>query len=92
MNGILTRRAGKFGVLALAASIGLSATGTAFAYSPQVQRACKADYSRFCPGYPLYSAPLRQCMESKAMQLSPICVSALIDSGEVERSRLKQQR
>ncbi len=62
------------------------------AYSPQVERACKADYNRFCPGYPLNSAPLRQCMEAKAQQLSPVCVTALIDSGEVAKSRLNKAK
>ena len=79
------------GALALTAGIAIAATGTADAYSPQVQRACKADYNKFCPGYPLHSVPLRQCMEAKAQQLSPVCVTALIDSGEVERSRLNKR-
>ena len=96
MTGMLKRRACQLsvcllGALALAGGISLVATGEADAYSPQVERACKADYNRFCPGYPLHSVPLRQCMEAKAQQLSPVCVTALIDSGEVERSRLKQR-
>ena len=97
MTGMLTSRLRKLATLATLGGLGgmslvVLGAGVANAYSPQVQRACKADYNRFCPGYPLHSVPLRQCMESKAMQLSPICVSALIDSGEVERSRLKQQQ
>lgn len=78
--------------IVVVAAFGVLATGSVLAYSPQVERACKADYSRFCPGYPLNSAPLRQCMEAKAQQLSPICVAALIDSGEVAKSRISKAK
>ena len=94
MNGMLAMRANRIhqlAALALVAGLGLAGTSSAYAYSPQVQRACKADYDRFCPKYPLYSATLRQCMEAKAQQLSPVCISALIDSGEVGRSRLSKR-
>lgn len=83
--------AATLGALTLIGCVAFATTNAATAYSPQVQRACRADYNRFCPGYPLYSATLRQCMEAKAQQLSPVCVSALIDSGEVERSRLSKR-
>ncbi len=85
------RKSARFAMIVLAAA-GVLSTGPATAHSPQVERACKADYNRHCPGYPLNSAPLRQCMESKAQQLSPVCVTALIDSGEVAKSRLSKAK
>lgn len=60
------------------------------AYSPKVEAACRDDYFRFCPGYPLGSASLRLCMESKSKQLTQSCVSALIQAGEVDRRRIKR--
>ena len=77
------------GVVAIAAGMGICASDPAAAYSQLVQRACKSDYMKFCPNYPLHSPALRQCMEAKAFELSQICVAALIDSGEVPKSRLK---
>ena len=92
MNRIRAEGACKVGVVAIIAGIGLWAAGSAVAYSPQVERACKADYNRFCPGYPLNSASLKQCMEAKALELSPMCVAALVDSGEVSKSRVSKGR
>ncbi|MFM9942028.1 MAG: hypothetical protein ACKVP7_21295 [Hyphomicrobiaceae bacterium] len=62
----------------------------AVAYPASVEGACKDDYFRFCAIYPLQSASLRQCMESKATQLSSSCQRALIDAGYVDRRRLKR--
>lgn len=62
----------------------------ALAYSDKVENACRDDYFRFCPGYPLNSAALRLCMESKSRQLSRSCVNALVSSGEVDRRRVKR--
>lgn len=92
MDRVLTRRNGARIAMIVVAASAVMTTGSAVAYSPQVERACKADYNRFCPGYPLNSAPLRQCMEAKAQQLSPVCVTALIDSGEVAKSRLSKAK
>jgi len=36
------------------------------------------------------SSQLRACMESKANEISWVCVSALIDSGEVDRKRVRR--
>ena len=60
------------------------------AYSPKVESACRDDYFRLCPGYPVGSASLRLCMESKSKQMSQSCVTALINAGEVDRRRIKR--
>ena len=91
MTGMLANRARKLSALALVSGIAIALAGAAaVAYSPRVENACRDDYFRYCPGYPVGSASLRLCMESKSKQLSRTCVTALIDSGEVDRRRLKR--
>jgi len=64
--------------------------GAATSYSEKVEEACRDDYLRLCAGYPLGSASLRLCMESKSKQISPSCIRALVDAGEVDRRRLRR--
>lgn len=66
--------------------------GEALAQSARVKAACSGDYGRFCPNYPVGSAQLRQCMRAKGKQLSPDCIDALIDDGEIKRSEVKSKR
>lgn len=77
------------GALAVIGALGLSA-GEASAHSQRVQNACRGDYNRFCPGYPVPSSALRQCMRSAGKALSKRCLDALVDEGEVPRSALKR--
>ena len=90
MSLLLGTRTLKTAIAALAIGGGLAFGGGADAYSPRVENACRDDYFRFCPAYPVGSASLRLCMESKAKQISNSCVRALIDAGEVDRRRLKR--
>jgi hypothetical protein len=85
--------------LSLAAAGGLAAFGlvlggwsggAAAQQSKRVQNACRGDYNRFCPGYPLESNALRQCMRAAGKALSRRCLEALVDDGEVPRSALKR--
>lgn len=62
----------------------------ALAYSTKVEDRCRDDYFRLCPTYPLHSASLRLCMESKHKQITRPCINALIDEGLVDRRRLKR--
>lgn len=64
---------------------------TARAVSADVENACREDYFRHCAAYSVGSPALRICMESKSKQLSQSCIRALIDAGEVDRSRLKRR-
>jgi hypothetical protein len=66
--------------------------GTADAYSERVRRACKGDYHRLCGQYKPESAQLRSCMEANAFSISGPCISALVDAGEVDGSRVRKKR
>jgi hypothetical protein len=81
-------------VLALAGAAGLALALTAgngeAAFSKRVEAACKGDYKRLCPTYKAGSLQLRACMEAKAAQISSGCIDALIDSGEVNKQRVKR--
>lgn len=72
-------------ILALSAVI--AGTGVAAAASARVERACKSDYLQFCPSYEVGSAGLRSCMRQAGKRLSPRCIDALRDSGEIPRNR-----
>lgn len=74
----------------LAAVFGITATagvvafeGSAEAHSKRVQNACRTDYHRFCPGYKVPSASLRECMQSAGMNISLGCRRALAAEGEI---------
>ncbi len=64
-----------------------AAVSPAYAVSAKVKKACAGDYKRLCPRYKVGSVQLRACMEAKQGEISPKCVQALIDSGEVNRRR-----
>lgn len=72
---------------ALALALLVGGYSEAEAISAKVRRACVGDYKRLCPGYKVGSTALRACMESKYREISSRCMDALIDSGEVDRSR-----
>ena len=57
------------------------------AITAKVKQACVSDYKRLCPKYKVGSTQLRACMEAKQSEISWECVSALIDAGEVDRTR-----
>lgn len=61
------------------------------AYSDRVRRACTGDYKRLCGQYKPNSPQVRTCMEANAFSISGPCVSALVDSGEVDGSRVKRR-
>lgn len=92
MAGQIAKHARMARALAVAAALGLGAASAAWAYSPKVEQACKTDYYRFCPNYPLNTPALRNCMESKSTQLSPVCITALLDAGEVDKKFLKNSK
>lgn len=73
------------GLAALSAFVALGFGAPANAVSSKVENACAGDYSRFCPSYAVGSAQLRQCMRAAGKKLSPRCIDALQDSGEISR-------
>jgi len=60
--------------------------GSAFAVTDRVKNACSNDYFKFCPSHAVGSTSLRQCMRQVGKRLSPRCVDALVDSGEIRRT------
>jgi hypothetical protein len=74
------------------AALAVVSSSPADAYSDRVRRACSGDYHRLCPAYKLFTPQLRACMESNAFLISSPCVTALIDSGEVDGSKVKKRR
>lgn len=75
---------------ALIAGAGLINT-PANAYSAKVRKACAGDYQNFCSQYAPDSTELRRCFESNRKGLTHICVSALVDAGEVPARYLRRK-
>ena len=73
--------------LAMAAGCALVIATPAGAVSSKVREACGADYKRFCPKYEPNSSKARQCMRSMGKRLSVGCIDALVDAGEIRRSK-----
>ena len=69
----------------------LFASTAADAYSSKVKDACAGDYQNFCAQYMPDSTELRRCFESNRKGLSRICISALINAGEVPARYLKKR-
>ena len=61
-------------------------------YSKAVQKACGADYHKYCGDYGLESAALRVCMDKAGSSLSKSCVNALIQSGEVSQAEVNRRK
>ncbi len=82
-------------VAVLALGLGtLAAAGAAnaYTYSARVKSACKTDFYKFCPSYKLESAELRECMRGAGFNISPRCLDALADAGEIPRKYHSSQR
>ncbi len=79
----------KLRTMRLAAGLALAtlafSAGTAGAVTDRVKNACSNDYFKFCPSHAVGSASLRQCMRQVGRRLSPKCIDALADSGEIRR-------
>ena len=64
---------------------------SAMAYSGAVKGACRADYKRFCAAHALDDPGLRRCMDRAGSSLSRSCVVALINSGQVSKTRATER-
>lgn len=76
---------------AVMAASALFASTAADAYSSKVKHACAGDYQNFCAQYVPDSTELRRCFESNRKGLSRICISALVNAGEVPARYLKRR-
>lgn len=61
-------------------------------YSKAVQKACGADYHKYCGEYGLESAALRVCMDKAGKSLSQACVNALVQAGEVSQAEVNRRK
>jgi hypothetical protein len=80
---------------AIAATVALATlalfAGEAGAVSSRVRAACEKDYYRFCPKYEVGTPQLKHCMAQAGRRraLTPRCLDALIDAGDVPRKYRK---
>jgi hypothetical protein len=92
----ITALAGKLGRGAAAATVAFAAlsllTIDAGAVGSRVRSACKNDYYRFCPKYEVGTPQLKNCMAQAGRRhaLTPRCLDALIDAGDVPRKYRKK--
>ena len=61
-------------------------------FSKAVQKACGADYHKYCGEYGLESAALRICMDKAGQKLSKSCVHALVQAGEVSQAEVNRRK
>jgi hypothetical protein len=84
----------RLAMAALLACAGLSLLAAeAGAVSDRVKNACEKDYYRFCPSYEVGTPQLKNCMAQagKRRALTPRCLDALIDAGDVPRRYLSKK-
>lgn len=61
-------------------------------YSKALQKACAADYKKYCGEYGIETAALRTCMDKNGHSLTKTCVRALIDAGEVSQAEVNRRK
>jgi len=79
-------------VLALAAVfVTLSTAAFAGPVTDEEKQFCAYDYRQYCGQDGLGSNLLRDCMEQHGKSLSPQCIQALVDAGEVTKGEVEQR-
>lgn len=78
--------------LALAFAVSLLAPSNAGAYGAKVRKFCANDYMDNCHLHRLGTPELRACMRKAGAKLTPNCVSALIEEGEVSAAEVAQRK
>jgi hypothetical protein len=61
-------------------------------FSKDVQKACGADYRKYCGEYGLETMALRSCMDKAGQSLSHACVHALVRAGEVSQAEVDRRK
>ncbi len=67
-------------------------SSSASAYGPKVRKFCANDYFDHCNLHKLGTPELRTCMRKAGSKLTPSCVNALIQEGEVSAAEVAQRR
>jgi hypothetical protein len=78
-----------------AAAIAAASTAANAGPSQAVRRACANDYFAHCSMHPVNSPGVRQCMRKVGPNLSPGCLAALDQAGEIkaaDRARHKPSK
>lgn len=65
---------------------------SAAAYGPKVRKNCANDYMDNCHLHRLGTPELRACMRKAGAKLTPGCVNALVEEGEISAAEVKQRR
>lgn len=78
--------------VALCLAAWLLVPASASAYGPKVRKLCANDYMDNCHTYRLGTPELKACMRKAGAKLSPRCVDALVESGQVSAAEVQQRR
>lgn len=70
----------------------LVAAMSASAYSDKVRRLCANDYMDNCHTHKLGTPELKACMRKAGAKLTPSCVNALIEDGQVSANEVAQRK
>jgi hypothetical protein len=65
--------------------------GEAGAVDGRVSAACANDYLAYCSKHNPDGPGVRRCMRAAGPRLSPTCVNALIDAGEVSKAEVARR-
>ena len=80
-------------VLAIAAlAIAISTAAFAGPVTDEEKNFCAHDYRQYCGQDGLGSNLLRDCMEQHGKSLSPQCIKALVDAGEVTQAEVNKEK
>lgn len=78
--------------IAIALAVSCLASSSAVAYGPKVRKFCANDYMDNCHTHRLGTPELRACMRKAGAKLSPRCVDALVEEGQVSAAEVAQRR
>ncbi|SFV25872.1 hypothetical protein [Hyphomicrobium facile] len=77
--------------LTIATALPIVWASAANAVSLRVKLACSRDYYALCSQYASDSPEVRQCMRAAGEKLSPRCINALIQAGEVSQEEVSHR-
>ena len=76
--------------IGLIAAVAAGSNG-ANAVSLHVKLACSRDYYAYCSQFASDSPEVRHCMRAVGEKLSPRCLNALVDAGEVSQTEVSRR-
>ena len=78
--------------IAIIVASSLLVPSSASAYGQKVRKFCANDYMDNCHIHRLGTPELKACMRKAGAKLSPRCVNALVEEGEVSAAEVAQRR